>query len=80
MHAPDVRPGWSRWLVPRGVRSWAVALSIAWFAVGLSAVIAAEVAYGWRAAPVRHAWHAIAYLIFIGWLLLAERLLHCRRR
>lgn len=75
---PDARARWRRWVVPRGSVPWMVALSIAWFAAGLCSLIAAEFTYGWRAAPISHAWHAAAYLTFIGWCLFG-RLLHDRR-
>lgn len=78
MHAPDVRPGWQRWMAPRGVPAWAVALSIVWFAIGLTSTIATEVTYGWRAAPIHHVPQLIAWAIFWGWLLFGDRL-HRRR-
>lgn len=74
----DLRPRWRRWLVPRGSSPRLVALSIAWFAVSLAALIAAEVRYGWRAAPLDHAWHAVAYLAFAWWCGISVRL-HRRR-
>ena len=80
--------GWSpllrRWLVSIGkVRSWRIgtrrgrwrlALSIGWFTVGLASVIAAELTYGWRPAPIEHPWHAAAYLVLMSWLWVGTRL------
>jgi len=73
----DVRPRWQRWLSPHG-HGGLVALSIAWFIVGLVGVIAAELTYGWRSAPIQHAWHVAAWAALASWIIIGPRL-HRRR-
>lgn len=73
----DIRPRWRRFLAPHG-RGHLVALSVAWFALGLVAFTAAAVTYGWRTAPYKHAWYAVSWLLLSSWLVFGERL-HRRR-
>ncbi len=54
-------------------------LSIVWFIVGLVGFLAAELTYGWRAVPLAHAWHAIAWAVLDGWILVGARVLHRSR-
>ena len=55
-----------------------MALSIAWFIVGLVGFIAAELTYGWCAVPIANAWHAVAWVVLASWLIVGPRLHHRR--
>lgn len=74
----DVRPRWQRWADPRR-RPALIALSIAWFVVGLAGEIAALAVYGARARPIDHAWHTAAWLTFSSWMIIGHYL-HRRGR
>ncbi|HZJ65166.1 MAG TPA: hypothetical protein VFD36_16760 [Kofleriaceae bacterium] len=70
---PDLRPRWQRWLAPPG-RGHLVALSVAWFLLGLVGFIASVAAYGWRTAPIEHVGYALAWLVLSSWLVFGKRL------
>lgn len=65
--APDLRPRWMRWADPHR-RPGLVALAVAWFVVATGLELTAIALYGWNSVPIDHAWHVVAWIMFVGWM------------